>query len=371
MGDIGEKEVNKGLGDKNSFSYFEEGNDTDRAERKNTPYCYPYSKENIQFILSHFQEPLFPRTISTQKSGGRQIQVNDFNEIYEKFEKSNFVDCRINAFPAIEKKPVPNFVFIDLDANQKKISLGKVLQITLSNIKKRLAGSPTVLWTGNGYHIYQPIDCPVSLSIFDELKEFDNPDNMFLRFEKDFLSKGYADEANHPSLKSCLLRVPGSLNSKCLSNGLTEEESKVKIIQKWDLKRVPISYQIGTFYSYLKSEKMKEEKRRAELQKYKKIQKSYTIPWIERLLKTSIEDHRKLCLWHILIPYLVNIKGLHESEIHHIVESWLNECDKKRRIDFNPKYMIKSNLKDAKDFLPISKENLRKKYPDLYELIIE
>ena len=33
----------------------------------------------------------------------------------------------------------------------------------------------------------------------------------FLRFEKDSLSNGYADTANLPSLKSCLLRVPPRL----------------------------------------------------------------------------------------------------------------------------------------------------------------
>ena len=52
--------------------YFGEDNGLDIIERKNTPYYYPDFKENIQFILNHFQEPLFPRTISTQETGGRQ-----------------------------------------------------------------------------------------------------------------------------------------------------------------------------------------------------------------------------------------------------------------------------------------------------------
>ena len=37
MGDLIEEGSNDGLGGKNSFSYFEEGNAIDRAERKNTP----------------------------------------------------------------------------------------------------------------------------------------------------------------------------------------------------------------------------------------------------------------------------------------------------------------------------------------------
>ena len=69
----------------------------------------------------------------------------------------------------------------------------------------------TVLWTGNGYHIYQPLDNSQRFEGLDDFKEFDNPDNRFLRFEKDALSNGYADKSNHPSLKSCLLRVPPRL----------------------------------------------------------------------------------------------------------------------------------------------------------------
>ena len=36
--------------------------------------------------------------------------------------------------------------------------LESVLSQTLRIIRLKLNGSPTVLWTGNGYHIYQPID---------------------------------------------------------------------------------------------------------------------------------------------------------------------------------------------------------------------
>ena len=146
----------KGLRGNFSYSYDDKSinHNLDKdAVRKNTPYYYPDFEENIQFILSHFQEPLFPRTISTQESEGRQILVYDINEIYQEFEKSKFIDCRINAFPFIEN-PVPNFIFIDLDDINKKISLDKILKISLSNIKKRLGGVPNVLWTGNDYHIY-------------------------------------------------------------------------------------------------------------------------------------------------------------------------------------------------------------------------
>ena len=46
------------------------------------------------------------------------------------------------------------------------------------------------------------------------------------RFTKNFLSFDKADQANNPSLKSCLLRIPGSINSKY--------NTEVKIIQNWN-----------------------------------------------------------------------------------------------------------------------------------------
>ena len=78
-------------------------------------------------------------------------------------------------------------------------------------------------------------------------------------------------------------------------------------------------------------------------------------------MKTSIQDHIKLSLWCILIPYLVNVKSISEREIFHILEEWLDECSKKRKIDFNAnsKYIIKTNLRNVKDFLPTSKDNLK------------
>ena len=239
---------------------------------------------------------------------GRQVTIYDFDRLYEEYKKSGFVDCRINPFPLIEN-PVPNLVFIDLDRNDNsKIPIEKKLFTTLTNIKKRLGGHPTVLWTGNGFHIYQPFKVPTTLSAIKEFKDFEKIDNKFLQFEKDFLSNGYADKKNHPSLKSCLLRVPGSVNSKCLSKGSTEEDSKVKIIQEWDEKRIPIAYQIGTFHAYHISERQEEEKRRAQYNHLQYSTKPNETAWIEKLLKTPIKYNRKLCLWHILILYLVNIK---------------------------------------------------------------
>ena len=50
---------------------------------------------------------------------------------------------------------------------------------TLKKIKEKLQGpSPTVLWTGNGYHVYQPIDAFV-LEEENIFSKFDQPSKAF------------------------------------------------------------------------------------------------------------------------------------------------------------------------------------------------
>src|SRR6187431_2345903 len=64
-------------------------------------------RENIDFILLHFQNQheLFPRTIMTFKNGYQQkieYEVDGFKLrqlIFDCFKQSDFLDCRISAFP--------------------------------------------------------------------------------------------------------------------------------------------------------------------------------------------------------------------------------------------------------------------------------
>lgn len=117
---------------------------------------------------------------------------------------------------------------IDLDL--KDFDNRKTLDKQLKNILKRLSerfqdarfngkAHPTVLWTGNGYHIYQPIDGKVleeELTFFNFLPYLDGHDltTEFLRFAEEFFTNGKADPQHSPSIKSCLIRVPGTFNSK-------------------------------------------------------------------------------------------------------------------------------------------------------------
>jgi non-catalytic primase subunit PriX-like protein len=368
MGNLKDKVV----GGKNSYSNFENNLSVIEetfAVRKITPYYYLKEiTENTIFILNHFQEPLFPRTISTFRTKGKQIIVYNLTQIINEFSKSDFIDCRINAFSSV--KPIPNFIFIDLD-NNSSIKIDKVLDKTLKNIKEKLNSNPTVSWTGNGYHIYQPIE---SLRL-EDLADFnfvDSPSNKFLRFAKSFLSNGFADKCNNPSLKSCLIRVPSSFNSKYLLKRRSPKESQVKIIQKWNESRPSMFNLIGTFYSYLISNKLEEQKKAKSLNNLKynyQKNKDNKIRWIEKLLKIPLKDHRKYCLWRIFIPYLANIQKSDECEINEVLQIWLKECNNVRKLDFDPIYTIKNNLRSVRNFKPISIEKLKEENSYLYLLI--
>ena len=79
-------------------------------------------EQGLDFSLSHFnQKRLFPRKIQTRKSNGSQIEVFSKEEALNHFQDSNFIDCRINAFPSFTKykdiqRYPPDFIFIDLDS---------------------------------------------------------------------------------------------------------------------------------------------------------------------------------------------------------------------------------------------------------------
>jgi hypothetical protein len=81
------------------------------------------------------------------------------------FEESDFLDCRVNAYPSYTEykginRQAPNLIFIDLDKSTFNIERAHrmALTATLKNIKEKLLeADSTVLCTGNGYHIYQPI----------------------------------------------------------------------------------------------------------------------------------------------------------------------------------------------------------------------
>jgi Primase X len=346
-------------------------------------------QDGLDFILNHFQEPVFPRKSMTKRSG-YQIEVFNKEEILEYFKESNYEDCRINAYPSfteyhgINRTPI-SFLMVDLDSKdfpnqassnkQGKSVLDKILDKTLQKITESIGGNPTVLRTGNGYHIYQPVSGLIleEYETFYEFTKYFDKDltSMFIQFAEEYFTDYAADRLHNPTVKSCLVRIPGSLNSKCLAKG---EDAEVKIIKKWDNTRASIQPLLIPFKTWLIQKRIDEDLKNAKFQMTvsKNRERINTIKWIEKgILDQPLADHRKYIIWRILSPYLLNVKKLPKEEAYSVMKDWLDKCDKIERLSFNPKTKIRDGLKGAsKGYLPISMEKLKEENRQLYDIVM-
>jgi hypothetical protein len=337
-------------------------------------------EEGLSLIISHFEEPVWPRTISTYGTDDRQVLVYNYEEALARFYQANLLNCKISAYPSYTEyeginRQSPNFIFIDLDLShfRNKEALDRCLSKTLNTIKEKLnCAYPTVLWSGNGYHIYLPVNAPIleQGSTFAELNE--QPSRRFIQWAEKYLSDNKSDHchSNGLSFKNCMIRIPGSINSKHGHN------VEVKIVQNWDGVRPSIKPLLTEFYIYLADTKIKEirdiTKRRDRSIRYSAEYDNDKIPWIETLLQTPISDHRKYALWRVLAPYLINIKKLSYEDALSRITEWLNKCDKIKPLDFNVNNRIKADLNGARrvGYLPISFSHLKTQNRQLADFIL-
>jgi hypothetical protein len=354
-------------------------------------------EEGFDYILSHFEsQRLWPRTVSTKATENRQVIVNSKEEALVRFKESNYFDCRISAYPPPSKVSsfvgvnlniAPSIIMIDLDRetfNTQKAfemalskTLNRIVQISNSaqssaapTLKKQNGFQPTVIWSGNGYHIYLVLDAFVleSVDVFNNDRFGSTPSQKFLRFAESFLSSGKCDPQHNRtvSLRNSMLRVPGTINSK---NG-----QMVKIVQKWNGYRPSIKLFLEDFYIYLCCQRLAEmKKRRYKLHrqhvKSMHLDRGSTIQWIENLLQISLTDYRKLVVWRILAPYLLKNRKLSYNESYSIIRGWLERCNKVRRLDFSPDRRIKSALNGSWSFFPVSCDKLRDEHQEFYKLL--
>ena len=309
------------------------------------------------------------------KALGYQKEVFKVQETLEYFRASNYENCRINAYPSFTKynginRTAPSFLIIDIDLKDfaSKDKLDRAMNRLLKKIESNMHGHPTVLWTGNGYHIYQPVDGFIleEEEIFAKFIDPNGKDltSKFMQFAEDFLTNKRGDPQHRPSINSCLVRIPGTINSKC--------GHVVRILQRWDGHKPSIKYLLRDFRRWLIAEKLEQ----LRLSKNSKKARAETINsakiwWIERLLQTPVDDYRKFVVWRILAPYLINIRKSSVEEASNIIKSWLDKCNQLRSLDFSPNYMIKYNINTAKrgGYLPISLQKLKIENSYLYNVL--
>jgi hypothetical protein len=223
------------------------------------------------------------------------------------------LDCRINAYPTYigwkeVNRQAPNFLFTDLDLSRFKSSKeahDRALNKTLKNIKEKFKDdtiSANVLWSGNGYHIYLPVKAFI-LELESVFAEFEAPSRQLIQWTEQFLTNYKADPCHSHALsfRNCMVRVPGSFNSK-LAQRIEKGEivniaqsADVKIIQKWNGVRPSIKPLLSGFYIYLADAKVKKIRRQKKtkllLKKSKNFDRSNNtirkIEWIDTLTQTQ------------------------------------------------------------------------------------
>jgi Primase X len=344
-------------------------------------------QDGLDYLLGQVVPPIWPRTISTYTTGGKQFLVYSKDEVLAWFRRASLLDYRINAYPSYTEwkglnRQAPNFLFIDLDLSRFKSreALNRFLNRTLKVIKEKLGDNifPTVLWTGNGFHIYLPLTASI-LELESLFADFEEPSRQFIRWIEQFLSNNKADpcHSNSLSFRNCMVRIPGSFNSKLAQrNEKSEivnipESAEVKIVQKWNGVRPSIKPILFEFYIYLANSKLKEIHTKRKSQQYSvHYENNHRIHWIETLLQIPIPDYRKYALWRIVAPYLINVRKLSHEDAVSIIREWLDKCDKLRPL-VGVIDRIKPNLSAAArvGYLPISFINLKIQNKQLADLI--
>src|SRR4029078_389045 len=221
---------------------------------------------SIDLILSHFKSStvLFPRKMMTYSSKG-PISIKSKEEILQRCREANSKECLINAYPEILENngaliQSPNFILIDLDLSLCKTGicpirkLDYLLNQTLMQIKKEIHSHPTVLWTGNGYHICIPVLVPILDTEFEYLKGRYQDlfsanrryhdyylSEVFIQFAERYLTGGKSDPSRQHRYSNSMVRIPDTYNIDNLSKGMSPEKSRVKILQEWDGKIIDIN----------------------------------------------------------------------------------------------------------------------------------
>jgi hypothetical protein len=259
--------------------------------------------------------------------------------------------------------------------------LDKVLDNSLQKIKETIGANPIVLWPGNGYHIYRPVSGYIleEYETFYKFTKYFDKDltSMFIQFAEEYFTDYTADRLHNPTVKSCLVRIPGSLNSKCVSG----EDADVKVIQKWGGDRPSIQPLLRNFRRWLIQKRIddveelkKQEKKHSKFQMTvsKSQERTNIIKWIEKgILGHPLPDHRKYIIWRILSPYLLNVKKLPQEESYSVMKDWLDKCDELEKLNFNPKIKIKDGVRGAsKGYFQISMEKLKEENRQLYDVVL-
>ena len=339
----------------------------------------------------------FPWRISTYVTGGKQIVVNSREEALARFKQSNLLDCRISAYPypvpTVEgtgiNAQIPNFFLSDIDRKNFESDrlFQQCLQNTLQNYKVKLHGAnPTVLWSGGGYQLLQPLDADIILETVDIFSKFDERSMKLMRYLERLVTDGKCDPVHNGTVafSNCMIRIPFSYNSKYIQlddKGQFQfpAKSQVKVVYRSDdFQNWPnIRYALEGLWTYLIQERNDEALRRLHSEQKRlrfdrKYPNSYQhhqpskINWIDKLLQNPLDDFRKYCITFVFTPYFINVKRLPHSDAFNLMKDWLDKCSFFRRLDFNARQRINEAIKGVGSYPPKPPDKLKVENMPLY-----
>jgi hypothetical protein len=353
-------------------------------------------EEGLDFMLWHFQEPHFPRNVSTAATRDGQRVVHDRDRAILFYQGALRADCKLACYPNYEAiaplepntptlKPKPTHLYIDLDlatygGDRNKLDLA--LRQTKRNIARQLNGAvPTILWSGGGFHLHQPLD-PDVVPIYEELPEFKRyrePSVQFMRYAERVLTNGRCDRNHCVSFKSCMARLSGSRNSKYSG----DDDAEVKVIQPWDgIRARPVQqFMITDFLIWLvQADFDAREEMRKRAQKYSRSNTylarifSSGIAWIDHLLETPIPDWRKTAVSLVLAPYLLTIRRFSYERAFQSIMGWAMRCDELSALrpdqrGFIDRVHISLDRAQSKQSKPLRWQTLVQNYTAMYETL--
>jgi hypothetical protein len=328
----------------------------------------------------------------------------------------------------------PSLVHIDLD--RKNFSSDRThknaLNKTLTKINEvfllpKEVSPATVYWSGGGYHILLPVEVdPTKYPVKNGLTleqtvpgrdlryaslftggndyrfsaSYRLPANLFLWFAEKFLTGGKGDSGHKPSVRSSMVRAPGSYNSKYVDKD--KERAEVKILQRWDgHTKAHILFLLGVFYRNVGDDYKKQTRMLAGANKVKRRVQAAQIAlertlevmpvsayiathvfyegsystyahnkywYVDRLIQTPVDDFRKRGIDLLLAPFLITIKRMSDYAAEQIMLNWLNRCSSLRPLDFDAAKRVQEKIVYVKEsnYLPLGEEKLKAQDPDLF-----
>lgn len=380
---------------------------------------------------------------------GHSNKTNPFNYEYNQQLTQDDVAHQIQQKALSESAPT----FLNLDIDRKDFATERKHKNAVNKIINRIHElflipkdkSPfSLIWTGGGNQILIPFEIDPAkyptanrltinqtvpgrdlryASLFTGGHDYrintnKVPANLFLRFAEEYIAEGKSDSGHKTvSVRSAMIRVPGSYNAKYITDENDDKNSdewlnaQVRIEQRWDGATKPhILFLLGAFYRNIGDSYKQQARKQAKARKVRfqamaaqtaldktlnqmpvaghiaaqafgegaYSQYAHTKYWyIDKLLETPLDDYRKRSIDLLLIPFMITVKGMPDAVVMRIVMNWIQRCNALKPLDFDAEERIRLKIADVRatlqtsqtGFLPLGEEKFKADYSDWFSRV--